>query len=112
MPTIYDLSQNELTKLYAIDPILDKDWQGVLTSILSKLDPEDRQIFYTQNLKPKGITYNAQDGSYTVKPPKTLSQVLQTSNIINKHLAKAAQELLAIYPPPTIRSMPLPWLMK
>lgn len=78
MATLFDLSLRQLMRLQALDPMLDENFEAILTVIFYILDDDSKRTLLTQNLNPKGIFYNPTTQRFTCQKPKTLTEMLNT----------------------------------
>jgi serine/threonine-protein kinase PpkA len=93
------LSGNVMVDLNDVDPLLNLNWNGVVSAIFPTLNAAQRKFVYAQILKPKGILYDAPNKEFVFYGRPTVADVLGggVSNpaleVIAKKLLEAEQSL-------------------
>lgn len=75
MATLFDISLRQLVKLQSLDPVLDENFEDILTVIFYILDEDSRRVLLTRSLNPKGIFYDAQKKTFSHQPSTKLSKI-------------------------------------
>lgn len=74
MANLFDLSFHQLLKLQSLDPMLDDDYDDLLTVIFYILDDDSKRSLLTHNLNPKGIFYDEAQKTFSFTPPPAIYQ--------------------------------------
>lgn len=93
------LARNMMLDLRDVDPLLDLNWNAIVTDAFTRLNANERKFVYAQILKPKGILYDSKEKQFVFYGRKSVADVMKDSvnapplQVIGKKVMQAQQSL-------------------
>jgi serine/threonine-protein kinase PpkA len=87
------ITREIMIDLQDMDPLLDEDWERIVSSVFSKLGPAERKYVYNQFVKPKGIVYDAEKKTFFFGGRPSVATVAENT-LRNSGLQSLAGKLL------------------